>query len=94
MGLPIFFMELCIGQYTGMGPMEAYRRMSPAFGGLGICTLVVIALVTVYYMVIIAWTLFYTFASFSTKLAWAYCDNDFNTPGNFVFVPLTFIAVL
>ncbi|XP_074114588.1 sodium- and chloride-dependent glycine transporter 2 isoform X2 [Cotesia typhae] len=79
MGLPIFFMELCIGQYTGVGPMEAYRRMSPAFGGLGICTLVVIGLVTVYYMVIIAWTLFYTFASFSSKLAWAYCDNGFNT---------------
>ncbi|XP_034937578.1 sodium- and chloride-dependent glycine transporter 1-like [Chelonus insularis] len=79
MGLPIFFMELCMGQYTGVGPVEAYKRMSPAFGGIGLCTLVVIAFVTVYYMVLISWTLFYTFASFSKKLSWAYCDNDFNT---------------
>ncbi|XP_066582495.1 sodium-dependent proline transporter-like isoform X2 [Prorops nasuta] len=79
MGVPIFYLELTIGQYTGLGPYEAFARMAPAFNGLGIATLVVIGLVTVYYMVIVAWTLFYTFASFSSKLSWAYCDNDFNT---------------
>ncbi|XP_031788424.1 sodium- and chloride-dependent glycine transporter 1 [Nasonia vitripennis] len=80
MGLPIFFLELIVGQYVGLGPTEAYARMAPAFQGLGYCTIVVIALVTIYYMVIISWTLFYTFASFSSKLAWAYCDNEFNSP--------------
>ncbi|XP_046830065.1 sodium- and chloride-dependent glycine transporter 1-like isoform X3 [Vespa crabro] len=79
MGLPIFFLELAIGQYTGLGPNEAFARMAPAFQGLGYCTLVVIGLVIVYYMVIIAWTLFYIFASFSPNLAWAHCDNYFNT---------------
>ncbi|XP_012214972.1 sodium- and chloride-dependent glycine transporter 1-like isoform X2 [Linepithema humile] len=79
MGMPIFFLELCMGQYTGFGPVKAFRHMAPAFHGLGYCTLVVILLVMIYYMVIVAWTLFYTFASFSSKLAWAYCDNDFNT---------------
>lgn len=81
MGLPIFFLELSIGQYTGLGPVESFGRMAPAFRGLGWCTLVVIGLVTVYYMVLVGWTLFYTFASFSSKLAWAYCDNEFNTKG-------------
>ncbi|XP_018299911.1 sodium- and chloride-dependent glycine transporter 1 [Mycetomoellerius zeteki] len=79
MGLPIFFLELCMGQYTGLGPIKAFSRMTPAFHGLGYCTLVVIFFVLIYYMIIIAWTLFYTFISFSSKLAWAYCDNDFNT---------------
>ncbi|XP_070160726.1 sodium-dependent proline transporter [Polyergus mexicanus] len=79
MGLPIFFLELCMGQYTGLGPIKAFSRMAPAFHGLGYCTLVVIFLVLIYYMIIIAWILFYTFASFSPKLAWAHCDNDFNT---------------
>ncbi|XP_024888135.1 sodium- and chloride-dependent GABA transporter 1-like [Temnothorax curvispinosus] len=79
MGLPIFFLELCMGQYTGLGPVKAFSRMAPAFHGLGYCTLVVIFLVMTYYMVIVAWTLFYTFASCMSKLAWAYCDNDFNT---------------
>ncbi|XP_011872945.1 PREDICTED: sodium- and chloride-dependent glycine transporter 1-like isoform X2 [Vollenhovia emeryi] len=79
MGLPIFFLELSMGQYTGLGPIKAFSRMAPAFHGLGHCTLVVIFFVLIYYMIIVAWTLFYTFASFSSKLAWAYCDNDFNT---------------
>ncbi|CAL1676905.1 unnamed protein product [Lasius platythorax] len=79
MGLPIFFLELCMGQYTGLGPIKAFSRIAPAFHGLGYCTLVVILLVMVYYMIIVAWTLFYIFASFFPKLTWAYCDNDFNT---------------
>ncbi|CAK9808586.1 Sodium- and chloride-dependent glycine transporter 2 [Anthophora quadrimaculata] len=79
MGLPIFFLELVVGQYSGLGPNEAFTRMAPALQGLGYCTLVVILLVIVYYMVIVAWTLFYTFVSFVPKLSWAYCDNDFNT---------------
>ncbi|XP_076650810.1 sodium- and chloride-dependent glycine transporter 2 isoform X2 [Halictus rubicundus] len=79
MGLPIFFLELAIGQYSGLGPNEAFTRMAPAFQGLGYCTLVVILLVLVYYMVIVAWTLFYIFVSFMPKLGWAYCDNEFNS---------------
>ncbi|XP_015606376.1 sodium- and chloride-dependent GABA transporter 2 [Cephus cinctus] len=79
LGLPIFFFELAIGQYTGLGPNEAFARMAPAFHGLGYCTVVVITLITIYYMVLVSWTLFYTFASFSSKLGWAYCDNDFNS---------------
>ncbi|CAL7937509.1 unnamed protein product [Xylocopa violacea] len=79
MGLPIFFLELAIGQYSGLGPNKAFGRMAPALHGLGYSTLVVISLVMVYYMVIVAWTLFYTFVSFMPKLSWAYCDNDFNT---------------
>ncbi|XP_012535440.2 sodium- and chloride-dependent GABA transporter 1 [Monomorium pharaonis] len=79
MGLPIFFLELSIGQYTGIGPIKAFSRMAPAFHGLGHCTLVVIFFVMIYYMIIVAWTIFYTFASFFPKLSWAYCDNDFNT---------------
>ncbi|XP_015180924.1 PREDICTED: sodium-dependent proline transporter-like [Polistes dominula] len=79
MGLPIFFLELAIGQYSGLGPNEAFARMAPAFQGLGYCTLVVIGFVLIYYMIIVAWTIFYIFASFSPNLAWAHCNNDFNS---------------
>lgn len=81
MGLPIFYLELSLGQYTAFGPIKAFSRMAPAFHGVGYSTLVVMALILIYYMVIVAWTLFYTFASFSSNLAWAYCNNDFNTMG-------------
>jgi solute carrier family 6 amino acid transporter-like protein 5/7/9/14 len=33
MGLPIFFLELVIGQYSGLGPNKAFQRMAPIFHG-------------------------------------------------------------
>jgi SNF family Na+-dependent transporter len=33
MGLPIFFLELTIGQYSGLGPNKAFQRMAPIFQG-------------------------------------------------------------
>ncbi|XP_067009257.2 sodium- and chloride-dependent GABA transporter 2 [Anabrus simplex] len=80
MGLPIFFLELVMGQYTGQGPNTAFYRMAPIFQGVGYCTLVVIYLITIYYHVITAWTLFYIFHSFTSELGWASCDYDFSTP--------------
>lgn len=32
-------------------------------------------------MVIIAWIIFYFYASFHSELAWGSCSNDFNTDG-------------
>jgi SNF family Na+-dependent transporter len=51
------------------------------FTGLGYSTLVVITLITIYYQVIIAWTIFYIFASFRSELGWGSCGHDFNTNG-------------
>jgi len=78
-GLPIFFAELVVGQFCGMGPNKAYARMAPFFSGLGYCTLVVITLVTIYYMVIISWIIFYLIHSFMPVLGWGSCGHDFNT---------------
>lgn len=81
LGIPVFFFELLIGQYSGLGPQQVFSCIAPLFSGVGICTLVVITLVIVYYMVIIAWIIFYLFASFSYVLGWSSCHNDFNTIG-------------
>ncbi|XP_028044072.1 sodium- and chloride-dependent glycine transporter 1-like [Bombyx mandarina] len=78
-GLPIFYLELYIGQYTGLGPLKAFSAISPFFSGLGYCTLVVISIISIYYMIIVAWTLFYTIVSIGGNLGWGSCDNDYNT---------------
>ncbi|GJQ74717.1 hypothetical protein Trydic_g21568 [Trypoxylus dichotomus] len=83
MGMPIFLLELLMGQYTGIGPDQAFRRIAPIFGGIGYACLVVITLISIYYMVIIAWTVFYFFASFTSELRFGSCHNDFNTIGCF-----------
>lgn len=33
-GIPIFFAELFVGQYSGLGPIKAYKFLSPLFKGL------------------------------------------------------------
>ncbi|XP_060516170.1 sodium- and chloride-dependent glycine transporter 1-like isoform X2 [Cylas formicarius] len=81
MGTPVFFLELIIGQYSGLGPDLAFSYIAPIFSGLGYCCLVVVFLICVYYMVIVAWTIFYFFASFSLDLGYGRCDHDFNSEG-------------
>ncbi|XP_026474841.1 sodium- and chloride-dependent glycine transporter 1-like isoform X2 [Ctenocephalides felis] len=78
-GLPTFFLEMSIGQYSGLGPIKSFAAISPIFGGTGYAVLAVITLVTIYYEVIVAWILFYIFASFSSELKWGSCRNSFNT---------------
>ncbi|XP_069970979.1 sodium- and chloride-dependent glycine transporter 1-like [Penaeus vannamei] len=78
-GLPLFFMELALGQYVSLGPNILFPKLAPIFSGLGWGMIVVSALVAIYYNLILAWTLFYTFASFTSVLPWGHCDNDFNS---------------
>jgi solute carrier family 6 amino acid transporter-like protein 5/7/9/14 len=78
-GLPIFFLELYIGQYAGLGPIKLFGRMAPFMKGLGYGMLIISLLVVIYYNMIIAWTLYYTFAGFTSSLPWEFCGNSNST---------------
>ena len=58
-GLPLFFLELVLGQYSGQGPAKLFGRISPIFKGLGFAMVLATFFVSIYYNVIVAWTLFY-----------------------------------
>ena len=84
-GLPLFFMELSLGQYSGQGPTRVFGRLSPALKGLGFAMLMCTFFVSIYYNVIIAWTLFYMFSGIQSVLPWTTCNssltlNDANEP--------------
>ena len=32
-GIPLFFLELAIGQFSGLGPTHAFHRIAPLFQG-------------------------------------------------------------
>ncbi|KAL1022368.1 hypothetical protein UPYG_G00025760 [Umbra pygmaea] len=84
-GVPLFLMETSLGQYTSLGGVSAWRSLCPLFGGLGYASQVMILHGCVYYIVILAWALFYLFHSFQSELPWAHCNNTWNTDACVLF---------
>ena len=84
-GVPCFLLELKLGQYSAMGPVTVYSQLSPLFKGLGFVNFISQCFIGLYYNMIIAWTIYYFFASFTPALPWQYCDNDYNDEKCFSF---------
>jgi len=78
-GIPMFFMELCWGQFASLGPIAIWS-MSPLMKGLGFSMVITNLFIAMYYNVIISWCIYYLFASFTDHLPWETCDNLWNTP--------------
>ncbi|ELU04638.1 hypothetical protein CAPTEDRAFT_155040 [Capitella teleta] len=78
-GMPIFFLELSLGQFTSSGPLTCWGCV-PIFKGIGVGMMFVSGMVAIYYNMIIAWSLFYLFASFTTNLPWEHCDKEWASP--------------
>ena len=47
--------------------------------GIGIATTVIVFLMNAYYIVILAWDVYYMVLAFNTTLPWSHCDNYWNT---------------
>ena len=75
-GLPLFFMELVLGQYSRQGPTRVFGRMAPIFKGLGLAMMGATFFVGIYYNMIIGWTLFYMFSGFTSELPWVGCHPN------------------
>ncbi|XP_063875977.1 sodium- and chloride-dependent glycine transporter 2-like isoform X5 [Scylla paramamosain] len=80
-GIPVFFMELSIGQYVSLGPTVLFYKLAPIFSGLGWAMVILAYFTSIYYNVILGWSFFYLIFSFYSMLPWSHCDNDFNSPG-------------
>lgn len=74
-GMPLFLIEMGIGQRLRVGPVGVWNAIHPYLGGVGISSAVVSFLVALYYNVIIAWCLFYLFNSFGSSLPWEVSDS-------------------
>ncbi|XP_041533055.1 sodium- and chloride-dependent transporter XTRP3A-like [Microtus oregoni] len=80
-GMPLLYLELAVGQRMRQGSIGAWRTISPYLSGVGIASLVVSCLVSVYYNVINTWTVWYLFHSFQDPLPWSVCPLNGNRTG-------------
>ena len=79
-GLPLFFLELALGQYAQAGPVQVFGRLAPVMKGIGYAMLATTIFAAIEYVVIIAWSMHYLFSSMRSKLPWTDCENKFNSP--------------
>uniref|UniRef100_A0A1Y1MTC4 Transporter n=1 Tax=Photinus pyralis TaxID=7054 RepID=A0A1Y1MTC4_PHOPY len=77
-GIPLFFMETSLGQFSGTGCITLFK-IAPLFKGAGFAIVIVNFMCTVYYIVIIAYPILFMANCFQGKLPWADCNNDWNT---------------
>lgn len=61
-GIPMFFMELAMGQMLTIGGLGIFK-IAPIFKGIGYAAAVMSCWMNVYYIVILAWAVFYFFMS-------------------------------
>ncbi|XP_078395744.1 sodium- and chloride-dependent transporter XTRP3A isoform X2 [Cetorhinus maximus] len=80
-GLPLFYLELTLGQLMRKGSIGAWKGVNPYLVGVGAGSLVISFLVCVYYNAIVSWSLWYLFHSFENPLPWATCPTGSNNTG-------------
>lgn len=128
-GIPVFFLETALGQFTSEGGITCWRKICPLFegkdwinqklklclsdvglwkvaqlfvwggqgfksfpfrilSGIGYATQVIEAHLNIYYIIILAWAIFYLCNCFTTELPWATCGHEWNTGMSSGRVPL------
>ncbi|XP_053408806.1 sodium- and chloride-dependent taurine transporter-like isoform X2 [Mercenaria mercenaria] len=78
-GVPLFLLELSLGQYMSLGNIEAWGRLVPGFQGIAVASLIIVFCLNLYYIIILSWGVYYLYMSFTTSLPWASCDNEWNS---------------
>ncbi|XP_069111135.1 sodium- and chloride-dependent creatine transporter 1-like [Argopecten irradians] len=77
-GVPLFILELGLGQYMSLSGFEAWK-ICPLFQGIGLANLITIVLTNIYYVMVLAWAGYYFVLSLTAVLPWSNCNNDWNT---------------
>ncbi|XP_054758049.1 sodium- and chloride-dependent betaine transporter-like [Lytechinus pictus] len=78
-GIPQLILEIGLGQWTNQAAVTAWD-ICPIFKGLGGAGMFIQFFLDTYYIVIMAWSLYYMFMSFTSTLPYSHCDNAWNTP--------------
>jgi len=70
-GIPLLMLEFALGQFFQRGDIGVFRRINPRLAGIGLASVIASYCITLYYNVIIAWSLCYLVASFGSPQPYA-----------------------
>ena len=73
LGIPLFFLELAIGQRLRQGHIGVWKTIHPYLGGVGVASAIVSLFVCMYYNMLVGWCFFYLFGSFQDPLPYSSC---------------------
>ncbi|XP_070604715.1 sodium-dependent neutral amino acid transporter B(0)AT3-like [Erythrolamprus reginae] len=75
-GIPIFHLELAVGQFLRQGSIGVWSHISPYLGGIGYACMMISFIIGSYYNMINAWVLWYLVNSFKEPSPWSICPAD------------------
>lgn len=77
-GVPVFFLEVSLGQFMSEGGIGTWK-ISPLFQGIGFASAIIVFLLNCEYNIILTWSFYYLFSSFTSVLPWSHGDNEWNS---------------
>ncbi|KAJ1522238.1 hypothetical protein ONE63_002545 [Megalurothrips usitatus] len=80
LGIPMLYLEMSVGQFTRRGPIGALSMLCPLFKGAGVSSVIISFIMSTFYNVLIAYSLYYLFSAFRSELPWNSCGHRWNTP--------------
>ncbi|KAL7741144.1 hypothetical protein ACLKA6_018170 [Drosophila palustris] len=78
-GIPLFYMEVLLGQFSGTGCTGLFR-LAPILKGTGYCMVIVNMYCVCYYSVIISYPIRMMYYCFWKKVPWDGCNHSWNSP--------------
>ncbi|WAR17586.1 SC6A9-like protein [Mya arenaria] len=78
-GGPLYYLEVCLGQFTGKSAGLAFE-CCPLLKGIGVLQVMLSLTVLWYVIMVLAWVCYFLYSSFFPVLPWTTCNNQWNTP--------------
>ncbi|XP_028399935.1 sodium- and chloride-dependent GABA transporter 1-like isoform X2 [Dendronephthya gigantea] len=75
-GIPMMMSEFSLGQYLSLAPPTLFATICRMGRGIGFAMMLISYLVSIYYNVIICWSIIYLVSSFTSEVPWKNCDPE------------------
>ena len=84
LGFPLLLIELTLGQYSKMNSVNLFKNLVPILKGLSNITVVCSIVTTIYFNLILSWTLIYLYESLFRGMRFKRCDSLYSSTSKYL----------